>query len=432
MELSRLRLLSPAALITRYPRVFREGAWVTAGQGVTALVALASTRLLTEYIPPPVYGAASLLLGVMTLGRNIFCLPLLQAAARLYPELRERGETALLRRTIAPFLAKATLILCAVILLGGALWSRVQPVSFLAFVALSCLLGLEVARTFETNLLSAARRQRPVAALEVIEAVVRPLAVVAFVVLLGATTQVILFAYAAAVGMGFLGALLLVHREGVTDAAAPPADPSSALAAEIWKYALPLMPLAFVLWVSSISDRYIIGGLSGLKAAGLYAAVYGLMSQPFLMVQGIIGRTLTPPYFAAVSRGDEPLERRIFNAWLGATAAVCSAGVILVILLRPLISQLLLAEEYRAASNLIPWIALGNAILAIDFVFSKKLYAQKRTKTILLGYSVGAAASLVITLPFVWYAGLYGAAIACPIYFFVQLVVTVFLTGRRA
>ena len=55
-----------------------EVAWVVIGQVGVALAMLIGVRLLTEFLSPDVYGTLALLMGLMALGRGLFCQPVLQ------------------------------------------------------------------------------------------------------------------------------------------------------------------------------------------------------------------------------------------------------------------------------------------------------------------------------------------------------------------
>ncbi len=116
------------------------------------------------------------------------------------------------------------------------------------------------------------------------------------------------------------------------------------LGSEIWVYSWPLTFQAVIGWFNTLSDRYIVRGILGPQQVGYYIAALSPVSAPFLMVQGIIGTTLRPVYFAAASSGDTRLERKIFRHWVAATSGICALGVVLVILGRDWIAWLLLAE----------------------------------------------------------------------------------------
>jgi O-antigen/teichoic acid export membrane protein len=159
----------------------------------------------------------------------------------------------------------------------------------------------------------------------------------------------------------------------------------------------------------------------GPAAVGLYAASYGLMSQPFLMTQAVTGQTLAPHYFNAISSNDTALARKALRAWLLGTLALCVVGVVAIIVLRDWIAWLFLAEEYRDGKALMPWIALGYSVFALCQVLTLKLQAQKRTRNVMIAHGIGAAASIAVTVPLTWSLGVLGTAIACPCYFAILL-----------
>ena len=68
-------------------------------------------------------------------------------------------------------------------------------------------------------------------------------------------------------------------------------------------------------WVSSLSDRYVIGGLIGLDAAGIYAASYGLISQPFLMAGIVLENYYRPHYYDALADNESDVAQRTLTTW---------------------------------------------------------------------------------------------------------------------
>ena len=88
--------------------LIREGTWVLSGQIAAAMGVLVGVRLLTEFVPPEIYGVISLMLGIMTLGYNLFCFPTLQAVIRFYPDVVQAGSVGILRKTVRLLLLRNT------------------------------------------------------------------------------------------------------------------------------------------------------------------------------------------------------------------------------------------------------------------------------------------------------------------------------------
>ena len=202
------------------------------------------------------------------------------------------------------------------------------------------------------------------------------------------------------------------------------------LDARMWSYALPLLPLGLIAWTSNLGDRYVIGGVLSVADAGVYAAVYGLSSMPFMIVNGTAEQALRPIYQAAVTNGNRLRARKILLLWLGIVVGVCALGVLLFAFGHTLIAAFFVGKPYRHASGLMPLIATGYAIRATSYVFERVCYAYGQTRRVLLIQLWAVAATAVATPLGVVYLGLKGAALAVPLYFSVQLLVAIFLARR--
>jgi O-antigen/teichoic acid export membrane protein len=408
-------------------RLIGEGTWVVIGHLAVALAGLIGVRLLTEFLLPEVYGTLVLLLGLASLGKGLFCQPILQAAYRFHPDMSHSEGVHFLRKATCKLLTITTGGLVGLILFGGMLYSLCAGMSYVVFIALAGCLVVEIIVILEQNFLAAARRQKATAIWKGANAWIRPLLAILVILLLGPTPQSVLIGYFAATGLTLLCTGLFLfepegrNRSGSTDMK------TSDLNAEIMQYALPLMPLALVGWVTAASDRYIIGGLLGVGQVGIYSAAYGLISKPFGMSYGVITQTLRPVHNQAISADNKQLEKRLFRSWLLITTVFSLLGVAVISMLSKWIVFLFLAEEYRSSAALVPWIATGFGLLTMAHVFESALYAFKSTKSVLLGQSIAAMFTLVVTVPMIILWGLMGAAMACPIYFLVYLCVMIFL-----
>jgi O-antigen/teichoic acid export membrane protein len=401
--------------------ILKEGVWSAFGKITTALGTLIGVRLLTEFIPKEIYGTISLLIGIATLGSNLFAYPLISAAQRFHPEMTLSGNVPQLRHTIVGTLKWTVGTLASFILLGG-LFVKSSTLSYWVFVTLAAFLVVQVIRNLEIGFLIAARRQKEVAIWCMSEAWLKPAFAVLLVILLGDTPLSVLLGYFFAFGSILLCFHLLpVSVEGTNNSKIP-IETDIELTANIRRYAMPLIPLALVAWISSLSDRYIISGMLGVGQVGLYAAVYGLISMPFLMAGDIIGQTLRPPFYQAVSAGNITLGKKLLRTQLSITVLVCSAGVVAVFFLRNLIATLLLAEEYRSAVSLMPWIASGISFQIIAQIFEGVLIAYKRTGFLLMVHSSGAIVCVLSVYIFIHRFNLIGAAMACPVYYLTMLM----------
>jgi len=419
------------AALSRH-RLLKEGAWVTFGQVGSALGALVGLRLLTEYLEPAVFGFAMLLLGVVALGQGLAVNPLMQAVLRYYPEFASAGRVQIFRAVTVRIFRSITVCVSLLLCLGAFAHAAVTGswIWFGLVVLIAAIFAIEGARSLELTLLNAARKQRPMALWSVAEAWARPVAVVAAVVFLTTQVSAVLIGYLIASVAIFLLFLPVVVRKDDSMGEGRQGNVVGSIRHNLWSYALPLLPVAAAGWVSGLADRYVVGGVLGLAQAGSYAAVYALMSRPFLMLSAIIEQTLRPVYYDAVAAGDSKRPRTVLRTWLVLTALCGGIGFVLVLLLHEQIASLLLAESYRYSARLMPWIAGGYWLLILSHVFTRVCYAHHDTKSVLVIESVGAVLSLGLLFPLVSAYGVIGAAGAVPLYYGAQLV-TAFLLSRR-
>jgi len=176
-------------------------------------------------------------------------------------------------------------------------------------------------------------------------------------------------------------------------------------------------------WVTGVGDRYLIGGLLGVDKVGIYAAIYGLVSRPFLMLGSAVELTFRPIYNKAVVTDSPSEPRKVLRNWLLLLMGAGGIGFVFFTALAPTIVNVLVAEEYRSGARLVPWIAAGYVLLILSYVFEKVCYAYEATHLILLTQLCGALASLGIAFAAIRAWGLIGAAAAVPAYCGLQLLI---------
>ena len=402
--------------------MYTDGLWIVMGQISAALGVLFGIRLLTEVMPPDVFGSVTLLSGMAALAVGIFSTPIMQAVLRLYPEYASQDGVASLRRVALSGLLRRGLWCYLALLCGLVGYGHFYEMSILVGLLLAAMMATDSIRSLESSLLNAARRQRPFALLSVFEAWGKPLAAVALVQVFGPSVDSVLTGYVVAAIVTLITYYAFVTPEGTTGTAASSAD-RSALEKRVSSYSLPLVPMGILGWVTGVGDRYLIGGLLGVDKVGIYAAIYGLVSRPFLMLGSAVELTFRPIYNKAVVTDSPSEPRKVLRNWLLLLMGAGGIGFVFFTALAPTIVNVLVAEEYRSGARLVPWIAAGYVLLILSYVFEKVCYAYEATHLILLTQLCGALASLGIAFAAIRAWGLIGAAAAVPAYCGLQLLI---------
>jgi O-antigen/teichoic acid export membrane protein len=416
-----------AAELTTRPSL-SEILWVGAGQAVTALGTLVGVRVLTQYLSPTTYGLVSLALGMSVLATNLVAAPLTQAAIHYYPRyaaedrLRELwGSLLRCYRSLVRWVAVAAVI-------GSLYFVGWRHGSATLVIVVMVLFAADCWRSANLSLLNAARRQRQVVTWTASDSWLRPLCATAIVLIAGQAPSAVIGAHAAvsvALGLLYSRDVWPLLRTGSTSHA-----PAKTLDAGMWAYARPLIPLGLLTWASALGDRYIIGSMLGVADAGLYAAVYGLAYNPFMILNGAAEQALRPIYQSAVSHGDRARARRVLWLWLGSVAGACTLGVLAFAVGHSWIASYLVSAPYRHASVLMPWIALGYGIRCVSYVFERVCYAYGRTWRVLVIQACSVGTTVVVTPLAILTLGLRGAALAVPVCFSVQMLTALVLARR--
>jgi len=396
-------------------------------QALAAVGQIIGIRLLTEALSPAVFGQVALAVGMSTLAISVFVNPTMQALLRYYPEYAQSGNEAAARATALRRIARTSafalpLSLPLMILAVVAGWFNPTVVTLL-----SLLVVVDGMRTFRTTMMNASRDHHRYGVWQIGEAWGRPSLAYAAAVWWGIHTEVVLVAYIVASGVLYLA---LARSTGESAPAAPVRDIDEGdLLRRFERYARPLIPLGLVGWISGTADRYMIGSLLSFQDVGMYAAAYGLASRPLLIVSSIAETAIRPVYYDAVVRQDQRTSRKYLVAWFAIVFAAGTAVCASFTLLQQPLAHLLLGPGFREASYLMPWIAVGYGLLAFYHISARVSLAHDAPHITTISEATGTVSAVAIGFMLIGAYGLPGAAVAVPISYGIQLVVSVCL-GR--
>lgn len=414
-------------------RLLAEGLWVAAGHAIAAVAALIGVRLTTELVPAALFGAFVLLNGVLALLQGVLLQPLAQAALRYYPEYVSRGSAAVLRRHLVAVFARrwgwSLVVFGAVGSLDVVTLKCLSPVTWLL---LAGALGLEAWRTIEIILRNAGCRQVSYGAFYAADAIARSAGVVVAAWALSASVESLLFGQCIG-GLTVLGGSSALREREVRTAEENTLShvEADAIADGMSDFAAPLQWSPILGWVSGLADRYIVGGMLGLGSAGVYAAACGLVSRPMLMIGAVTDATLRQRLYSAAAQHETGVVRWTLIIWLIANVAASGLVALIVTMFSGAIMDLLLAADYRRdAATLVPWVAAGYVLVLLDQVIGRLLYARGRTSAVVGVQAASAALAVLVASVAVWWNGLLGAAMAIPVYFGVQLTLSIVVAIR--
>lgn len=401
-------------------RLLHKGIWVGLGQIIAAIGQLVGIRLITEFFSPEIFGESILLIGVVSLITTTFFNPLMQALLRFYPEAIKSKSLNAFRGEINSFHKRKLFLAFLLAVFLGAVYVLLLNGHVISVLTLMGLVFIDSIRMKEFAYYNAAQNHKSYSIWVLSEAWLRPLLAILMYFIFGEKIESMLAGYLAG---SIIIAVIMIRALNKTGTEK---NSGGYISVDIKTYIRPLAPLGIVGWINGIADRYIIGWLLSMAHVGIYSAVYGLTAKPMLMMSNVIETIIRPMYYESIANDRKNNQRKYLIVWMGLTSTISISILLFIILWHEEIVSLLLAEQYRNGSYLMPWIAAGYVLLSHSHIFARVCYAKNNTKWVLYIESISAVAGIGVSIPFIYFWGIMGAAIAVPIYMGIQLLYSVY------
>lgn len=181
-----------------------------------------------------------------------------------------------------------------------------------------------------------------------------------------------------------------------------------AVAKEMLKYCLPLIPASIAWWITNVSDRYLVAYFCGDAVNGIYDISYKLPS----IINVFATIFLEAWQISAVKESGEKHTSRFFtNVFKAYQSVVFMGGAGIILLAKPLIA-LLADDAYFEAWTFVPVLIMAT-IFACFSTFMTSIYmVEKRGSLNLATMAAGAVANIAFNLVLIPKMGAQGAAIA--------------------
>jgi O-antigen/teichoic acid export membrane protein len=192
---------------------------------------------------------------------------------------------------------------------------------------------------------------------------------------------------------------------------------------------LPLVPTALLGWITSSSDRYLIGFFSSSQMVGIYSAAYNIG-----MMIGFFGAPLQIILFPTISKLYEEGEDQEMKIYLAYSLKYFLLFAIpslfgLTILSRQILLIMTRPEFVAQGSLVLPIVAVGALFSGLyGAIFAWILVVAKRTRLIFILVSFSAVINLFLNILFIPVYGILAAAITTLIAYFILFSMTVYFS----
>ena len=376
------------------------------GQLVAAVLLLLGTSFYTEMMPLNIFGQAMLVFGVLALADGMGSMALGQTIAQVSKDYSSTARTQLATGLVRLMQPKFALIVIFI----SALFAIFFEANLIAIIALAALYSFtEPWRICGQTLLIMERQYGLTSFWTASEAALTLCITLALIYLTHSSVTSLLGG--AVLGRSVIATSFWLTVFGSNAIFQPDLVEARKKCGRAMHFATGVALMAPLGWLGAYADRYIIGGLNGMAAAGVFAALGGIVGRPF----GIVSSGLTN-YFRAdlldKVAGQAPVHLTPLKTW--ALMALCIGGIgviFFVILSRPIASFFLnISNPGPDIIAVIALLAISQCILIIAHAFENQALALGRSGYLLRTQLV----TLLLGLSFIacgaWLFGLVGAA----------------------
>jgi O-antigen/teichoic acid export membrane protein len=370
-------------------------------------------RTLTQFLAPATYGHVALALTGATLVQQVAHGPLGQGAMRYFSVASDGGEAGGYISAVKLLLAKTSgvLAVCVVILaVSLILTGETRWISILIPTVLYA--AVAGANTIIDGMQNAARQRAVVALHACAGQWLRIVAVIATVKIFGASTEAILFAFVAA-ALVVLTSQAMFFGRWVSANGWRDRTGEEVWAARITQYSWPFSTWGLFSWAQSAADRWALQAFTSSTDVGLYAVVYQLGYGPIVALSGFSVQLFGPILFQRSGDGSEPARLasagRVADRLLLAAIASMTLGTVAATVAHRLIFTLLVREEFRSLSSLLPMMILAGGLFATGQIAALSLMSTAKSHRLIAPKIGSGALAVVLNLAGVYHYGVNGA-----------------------
>lgn len=187
---------------------------------------------------------------------------------------------------------------------------------------------------------------------------------------------------------------------------------------EMYKYSIPLVPNGISWWIVNASNRTIISWFLGTAANGIYA-----VSNKFpTILSSLLGVFNLSWSESAALHINSPDRDEFFSDISNTVTKLFTCLGVGMIACMPFVFPFLVNDSYDNAYYYIPILILGAVFNVVICLYSAVYIAKKMTKQVATISIVGAVVNIVVNIGLIHFIGLFAAALATAISYFVMMV----------
>jgi len=221
-----------------------------------------------------------------------------------------------------------------------------------------------------------------------------------------------------------LFALFFLHKDGLLGFRRRPA-----YLKEILGFGVPLIPHSVGLFLLGSIDRFFINEKLGLAQVGIYMVAVQLVACMGLVFDAI-NNAYVPWLFERLKRGQLEEKKQIVR-WTYAYFAILIGVVGLVFYIGPPLLIFIAGKEYRAAAEILGWLAVGQAFQGMYLMVTNYVFYSKRTGLLSISTIAAGLINVILLTVLIDYLGLTGASVAFATSMALKFIMTWYVANLR-
>jgi len=402
------------------------------GSALATLASFISFPLLARHFSVADYGVINLISVTLLLLTSVAKAGMQNSVVRFHAEERARRDPSGMRRykaTVVYGIVGTGLVVTAawlpiVEIFPSGVWKDPRIPGLLALAA-----SLVTIRSLDSALANLLRAEQRSVVYGIYQVIKRYLGlagiVIALELLSGHVTayyvSMVITELAAAAGLAYV----MFHREPIA-----PGDFSMTYFRRMLVFGIPLAGLELSGIVLNLGDRYVLNGMLGKEAVGIYSAAANLCDYVEAMFIFSLGQALQPIY---VRTWEEKGERETINVIARAFHIYIIVTALIVAGISAIGRELLLvlaSAKYLPAASIVPWLMGGVLLRGSGVIFSAGLYIHKQSRRMLAITASIAVINILLNVALIPILGITGSAVATLLSYLLQSAAMYRLSNR--
>ena len=420
--------------MTRVKRLFKESVWVILGQLGPIVGALLLLRELTGLLSPNEYGNLTIALTLGAVVTQVIMGGLVSGITRYYSIAAEKNDLFCYVGSAKKILGLAAFFVLVVVSIVSIFIFFTAYKSLLLIGLLSIIFFLVNGVNLAFNGLQNARRNRRIVAFhQTFDSFFKVLLVIIFCKIFALSSVQILLLFLISSTVVLLSQLFFLR--GIRESGpSVESNSSNYWIREIWRYALPFAGWGLFSWVQQSSDRWAIEYFGSSYEVGYYSVLFQLGYVPMAILTTIGVNFLTPILFGIAGDNSDSVRKKNVER-IGLQATTLSllftfAMFIVSFALHSWVFKMLVFNEYRNYSYLLPWFVLAGGIFSSGEVISLRLMSELKTSKMFVIKVATSIFGALLNVLCAYYAGMHGVIFSLTIFSAVYFI-WMFLVGIR-